>query len=151
MRPVLGIACAAALALPALAFPQKQDDDEPLRCVSMASIRRSTIVNDDSILFYQSGGRIFLNTLDRTCPGLARNGKFMFQVQSGARYVRVCATDTITVLERTGRGFSCGLGEFVPVTQQVAQQLLEPLAPGESQRAITVEPAEVPKAEAPRP
>lgn len=60
--------------------------------------------------------------------------------------MRVCSTDNITVLEPTGRGFSCGLGEFVPIAADVAQQLLDPSAAAPP-RAIVIEPVDPAQAE----
>ena len=127
---MLARACTAALGgvlgvMIAVAATAAEDDDaKPKRCVSMGAIRSTKIVDDATVLFYQAGGRIWLNRLDRECVGLTSNGKFTYEVQSGARYVRLCSTDTITVLERAGRGFSCGLGEFEPISVEAADSLL---------------------------
>ena len=119
-------------------------DGEPLRCVSMNGIRATTIVDDRHLLFRQSSGRVYLNRLDRECVGLARAGKFTYEVQSGARHVRLCASDSITVLERTGRGFNCGLGEFEPISADAAENLVN--GPN---RAVVSIPVELPERAAP--
>jgi hypothetical protein len=125
---------------------EDSDTVEPLRCISMGSVRTTRIVDDTNILFYRRGGDIYLNTLDRRCVGLSRNGKFTYQVESGARYVRVCSSDTITVLESAGHGFSCGLGDFVPIAEEVALQLLDPSS-ARAPAAIVGEPVELPREE----
>jgi hypothetical protein len=120
---------------------QKSDDaDEPLRCLSMASIRSTKVIDDQTVLFFHGRGRVYLNRLERECVGLARNGKFTFEVQTGARHARLCATDSITVLERTGRGFNCGLGMFEPISNEEADTFV--LGPN---RAVTSAPVELPK------
>ena len=75
---------------------------------------------------------------------LARASKFTYQVQTGARHARLCATDTITVLERTGRGFNCDLGMFEPISREEAESLL-----AGPNRAVTSEPVELPPDEVP--
>jgi hypothetical protein len=117
-------------------------DDEPVRCLSMASIRSTRVVDDRTILFFHGRGRVFVNRLERECVGLARNGKFTYEVHTGARHARLCATDSITVLERTGRGFNCGLGMFAPISQDEADTFV--LGPN---RAVTSTPVELPKAD----
>jgi hypothetical protein len=117
-------------------------DDEPVRCLSMGTIRSTRVVDDRTVLFFHGRARIYLNRLERECVGLARNGTFTYQVQSGARAARLCDTDSITVLERAGRGFNCGLGMFEPISQEEADSFL--LGPN---RAVTSTPVEPPKAE----
>ena len=117
-------------------------DDEPVRCLSMGSIRSTRVVDDRTVLFFHGRGRVYVNRLERECVGLARNGSFTYQVQSGARAARLCSTDSITVLESTGRGFNCGLGMFEPISQEEADSFL--LGPN---RAVTSTPVEPPKAD----
>jgi hypothetical protein len=121
---------------------QKNEDanEEPVRCLSMASVRSTRVIDDHTVLFFHGRGRAYLNRLERECVGLARNGKFTFEVQTGARHARLCATDSITVLERTGRGFNCGLGMFEPISDEEADTFV--LGPN---RAVTSAPVELPK------
>lgn len=144
------------LTLAAAHYAAAQDDDgeeiaaEPLKCLSMASVRSTKIIDDRTVLFFQGRGRVYLNRLERECVGLARNGKFTFQVQTGARHARLCATDTITVLERTGRGFNCGLGLFEEISREEADSFL--LGPNRAVTSAPVElPPSVPAAPAPSP
>jgi hypothetical protein len=110
------LAGAATSSLTGVAAQESEDaSPEPVRCLSMASVRSTKVIDDQTVLFFHGRGRVYLNRLERACVGLARNGKFTFEVQTGARHARLCATDSITVLERTGRGFNCGLGMFEPV------------------------------------
>ena len=133
----------AALSLGMAAAQDGDDSDEPVRCVSMNSIRSTKVLDDQRVLFIQSKDKVFLNRLDRECLGLFRNGTFTYKVQSGARHARLCVTDSITVLETTGRGLNCGLGLFEPLSQAEVDNLIAgPRSPG-----ITSAPVELPKEE----
>ena len=129
---------------------EKEADEEPLRCLSMSSIRSTKIVDDSTVLFYQLR-RVYVNRLDRECVGLARSGTFTYQVQSGARYVRLCESDSITVLESGGRGFNCGLGRFDPLSAEEAESFIT--GPNSAVIATPVEPpkSDEPAAPAPEP
>ena len=85
-----------------------------------------------------------MNRLDRECLGLTRSGTFAYKVQSGARHARLCSTDSITVVESTGRGLNCGLGLFEPLSQEEAESLV-----GGPNRSIVSVPVEPPKEEEP--
>ena len=119
---------------------EKENSGEPLKCLSMASVRSTKIIDDSTVLFCQGRGRVYLNRLERECVGLARNGKFTFQVQTGARHARLCATDSITVLERTGRGFNWRLGSFEEISREQADTFV--LGPN---RAVTSTPVDLPQ------
>jgi hypothetical protein len=131
----------AIAAAPLLAADDSRDD-APVRCLSMSGVRTTRIVNDGNILFFQRNGHVYLNVLDQTCVGLSRSGKFTYSVQTGARTVRLCDADTITVLESTGRGFACGLGRFYPVSSETADEMLGAKSEELQRRLIRTEPAE---------
>ena len=128
----------------AAAQEDEEESDEPLRCVSMNSIRSTAVIDDQRVLFFQARDKIFLNRLDRECLGLTRSGTFAYKVQSGARHARLCSTDSITVVESTGRGLNCGLGMFEPLSQEEAESLV-----GGPNRSIVSVPVELPKEEEP--
>ncbi len=139
----------AIAAAPLLAADDAQDDP-PVRCLSMSGVRTTRIVNDGNILFFQRNGHVYLNVLDQTCVGLSRSGKFAYSVQTGARTVRLCDADTITVLESTGRGFTCGLGRFYPVSAETADEMLGVRSEEQQRRLIRIEPAEAETARPPQ-
>jgi hypothetical protein len=141
----LGSVAALSLAS-AAAQDDEEESDEPLRCLSMNSIRSTKVLDDQRVLFIKSRDKVFLNRLDRECLGLFRNGTFTYKVQSGARHARLCDTDSITVLETTGRGLNCGLGLFEPLSQAEIENLIAGPSP-----AITSAPVELPKQEEPPP
>ena len=146
LTALLGSVAALSLAS-AAAQDDEEESDEPLRCVSMNSIRSTKILDDRRVLFIQARDKMFLNRLDRECLGLFRNGTFTYKVQSGARHARLCDTDSITVLETTGRGLNCGLGRFEPLSQAEVDNLIA----GPRSPAITSAPVELPKEQEPAP
>ena len=117
---------------------------EPLKCLSMASIRSTKVVDDNTVLFFHGRGRVYVNRLERECVGLAHNDKFTYEVHTGARHARLCATDSITVLERMGRGFNCGLGLFEEISRDEADAFL-----AGPNRAVTSTPVEMPRSDEP--
>jgi hypothetical protein len=145
LAALLGSVAALSLAS-AAAQDDEEESDEPLRCLSMNGIRSTKILDDQRVLFIQGRDKVFLNRLDRECLGLFRNGTFTYKVQSGARHARLCDTDSITVLETTGRGLNCGLGRFEPLSQAEVESLI--VGPSS---AITSVPVELPKEEEPPP
>jgi hypothetical protein len=126
-KRLFALLATSALALPVASAIAQDDDeeaDEPTRCISMSSVRSTQVLDDGRVLFLQARGRAFLNRLDRECIGLARSGQFTYQVQSGARHARLCANDSITVIETQGRGLNCGLGMFEPLSAEGVESLL---------------------------
>lgn len=137
---------AGAIALSSTGAAAQEDEEaseEPLRCLSMASIRSTKVIDDATVLFFHGRGRVYVNRLERECLGLARYGKFTYEVHTGARHARLCATDSITVLERNGRGFNCGLGMFEPISQDEADGFV--VGPN---RAVTSTEVELPQQDA---
>jgi hypothetical protein len=113
-----------------------QDDEEgvfdrtPKSCILASSIDQTDAIDDQNILFYMRDRGVYRNTLPRKCPGLERENRMSYEL-TGTR--RLCSTDTITVLEQTGLGaggigglhdgFTCRLGEFVPLSPEEIEDL----------------------------
>jgi hypothetical protein len=142
---------AVALSFASASGQEDEAADEPLRCLSMNSIRSTRVVDDERVLFFQARNRIFLNRLDRECLGLARSGTFTYEVQSGARHARLCSTDRITVLEQTGRGLNCGLGVFEPLSAEEVETLVSGPSPAIISVPVAPPAEEPPAAPAPPP
>ena len=147
------LASFAALTIPGLAAEEAPEEDgfdrTPEKCVSVQRIDRTEVIDDQTIVFYMRGNEVYRNYLTRNCPGLERAGKFMYRITGN----RLCGIDTITVLEQIGsrldRGFTCGLGEFHPITEEEVADLelaKERGIAGESD-AIEVEAVELPEGE----
>jgi hypothetical protein len=139
---ILGLAALSFAGAAAAQEDEEQASDEPVRCLSMNSIRSTKVLDDRRVLFLNARDKAWLNRLDRECLGLARSGTFEYRVQSGARHARLCSTDSITVLESTGRGLNCGLGMFEPLSPDELESLIAGPNPTP---AITSAPVELPK------
>jgi hypothetical protein len=129
----------ALLALPMLAATPDSDKDaektasDPLEelledaedCISLRRIQRSEVIDEQTIVFHLSGGQVYVNRLPRRCPGLRHNKAIMYKTSLS----KLCRLDMITVLDSMGFGFqrgaSCGLGSFVPVSEETVELLRE--------------------------
>ncbi len=111
-----------------LAEDEQPDSGKPEgaeNCVSLQSIKKTRIVDDQTIIFYMRGGDIFVNSLPRRCPGLKRAGSYSYATSLS----RLCNTDVIRVLETFGSAFprpaaACGLGFFSPSTKEAIDLML---------------------------
>jgi hypothetical protein len=116
-------------------------DRTPQDCVTTGRIRETDVIDDRTIVFWMRGGQVFSNILERACPGLGRHKRFMHETRGG----RLCEIDTITVLEQwagsISRGFTCGLGQFHPITALEAEDLV--LGPDAAASRSDVEVKEV--------
>jgi hypothetical protein len=139
-----------ACALPLLvggpaAYAQNEGafDRTPQDCVVVSSIDETEALDDQNIIFRMRGNRVYRNHLPRRCPGLERENRFMYETRGG----RLCSIDTITVLEQFGvslqRGFTCRLGEFVPLSPDEIEDLDFSGDGRSSQGVIRAEPVEL--------
>jgi hypothetical protein len=128
--PVL--TCIAALAAAGASSAQEEADRESrdrdrnaTHCVRVQSIDQIDIVDSDTMVFRLRGDDVYRNELPYNCPGLQSGDTLMYRTTVG----QLCDVDVITVLEDWGFGFapgaSCGLGMFHPITEQVADELLQ--------------------------
>ena len=118
--------------LPALAQEDEEGvfDRTPKDCIFASNIDETDAVDDQNILFHMRDRSVYRNHLPRKCPGLERENRISYELQ-GTR--RICSTDTITVLEQSGfgggglgafrDGFTCRLGEFVPLSPEEIEEL----------------------------
>lgn len=97
-------------------------DRTPRDCIVVSSIDETDALDDQNLVFKMRGDRIFKNHLPRRCPGLERENRIAYQTRGG----RLCSIDTITVLEQSGigfrNGFTCRLGEFVPMSPEEIEE-----------------------------
>ena len=149
---MIGAVGILVLATASPARAQDTDDDGWVRCVNTSMIRNTVVVDDQTILFYMRGGKIYENSLPRRCPGLRRERRFSYRTSVG----RLCEIDSITVLQSGGvgldRGASCGLGPFVEIDETAAEAIRsgeledvpegEPLPPAEPEDMGAPEPEE---------
>lgn len=142
----LAVAVAAIGAPSWLAAQDGEDgafDRTPQDCVILQLVDQTDVIDDQNIIFTLRNHKVYRNTLPRKCPNLAREGRFMYQTTTG----RLCSIDTITVLEQFGvglnRGFTCRLGEFVPLSPAEAEDLAVERKEGpRARRGIQARPVE---------
>lgn len=110
------------------AFTQEGEEDKPfdrtpVSCVRVTSIDKTEAVDDQNILFHMRGDTVYRNHLPQRCPRLEQENRIAYQVFGG----RLCDSDTITVLEQSvfglQSGFTCGLGDFVPLSPEEVEDL----------------------------
>jgi len=123
-----GFRLAAALVPLLAAGAVRGQDDEafdrtPRDCLITQSIDQTDAIDDQNIIFYMRGSKVYRNHLPRKCPGLERENRIAYQTHSS----RLCSIDQITVLEDLGGtfrpGFTCRLGEFVPMSAAEVEEL----------------------------
>jgi len=123
-----GFRLAAALVPLLAAGAVRGQDDEafdrtPRDCLITQSIDQTDAIDDQNIIFYMRGSKVYRNHLPRKCPGLERENRIGYQTHSS----RLCSIDQITVLEDLGGtfrpGFTCRLGEFVPMSAAEVEEL----------------------------
>jgi hypothetical protein len=125
MKPGLTVFAVSLMAFLASAPIRAQEGggDAPRRCLSLSSIDYTEVIDDQTIAFFLTGGRVYLNRLDRACRNLDRDRPFNYRTSTG----QLCAIDTITVIEGFGgsviAGDTCGLGEFVPTDEEEIELL----------------------------
>jgi hypothetical protein len=145
-KAICGIALTASVvAASDAARAQRSVEDEPIvrtpeDCVILRRIDRTEVVDDTTILFYMRGGEIYRNSLERTCPDLERVNSFSYRTSTN----RLCSVDTITVFDPISNvpGFTCGLGDFRPITAEEAELLV--IGPDAPDDGIEVETFDVP-------
>lgn len=129
-------AAAAQEAAAQEAGAQDAGNQDRLRCIRLSRIDRTEVMDDQTIAFYLTGGRVYLNRLDRACRNLGRNRPLAYETSTG----QLCASDTITVIEDfagVNAGDTCGLGEFVLTDEEDIEVLKGGREP------VEVEPEEV--------
>ncbi len=122
-------------------------DRTPRDCVVVSTIRQTDAIDDQNIIFRMRGNRVYRNHLPRTCPGLQRENRISFRTSTS----RLCSIDTITVLEQFGvelrPGFTCRLGEFVPLSPAEVEELESREDGKAGQSAIETSSIELPEGE----
>ena len=136
------------LAAAASALGQQDDEDKPFdrtpeNCVTVQRIDQTDAIDDQTIIFRMRGDRVYRNTLPNKCPGLQRENRIAWETHTS----RLCNVDTITVLEDFGiglrPGFTCRLGQFVPLSEAEVEDI-DLRKKGESgQRSIETSEVEV--------
>ncbi|TXS91942.1 hypothetical protein FV139_14545 [Parahaliea maris] len=99
--------------------------DDAEDCVPLQRIDRTEVIDEQTVLFFMRGSEVYANRLPNRCPGLRRNKTIMYKTSLS----QLCNLDVITVLDQMGgglqRGASCGLGDFVPISEATVELLRE--------------------------
>lgn len=126
--PCLVTSTAVATFLSLVAARAQDDFDRtPEDCVHASRIRSTQVLDDQNILFYMRGNRVYRNELPEACPRLASEGRFLYERRVGQSIGRLCRIDSITVLESVGAvpyGATCRLGKFYPITQPEVDEIV---------------------------
>ena len=116
------------LAAAASALGQQDEEDKPFdrtpeNCIIVQRIDQTDAIDDQTIIFRMRGDRVYRNTLPNKCPGLQRENRIGWATSTS----RLCNIDTITVLEDFGvgfrPGFTCRLGQFVPLSEAEVEDI----------------------------
>lgn len=120
--PKLSIfAAAAALAITTFVLPAMAQEDaaDTGMCLNLSTIKETKVIDDQTILFYMRGGKIYRNDLPYRCSGLSFEEGFSYSTSIN----KLCGNrEIITVLDR---GTKCGLGGFTEVSEDQAQALID--------------------------
>jgi hypothetical protein len=93
-------------------------DGPPANCISVQQIRTIRVINDQTIDFEMTGGRVFRNELPLRCSGL----NFNTRIRHNSRTSQLCSLNMVTIESfGSGRsGPSCQLGRFQPMRRAPA-------------------------------
>jgi len=133
--PLLAAAlCAAAFSTSSAAEEEPLSVAQP--CLHQHSIKRTKVLNDQSILFVDRDGQNYVNQLLRQCPSMRRNSLLNYPIVNS----RLCSGNTFTVLWEVGTNnyvpaFVCQLGMFVPVSEDEVTDIMAMTKEPDSPRA----------------
>src|SRR5215471_2419401 len=152
LKPALLAGALAAIALGGATRSSGQDAATAQSCVYMADVRRTTILDDNNILFQMRDGTIYQNRLRTTCFMLKNADRFTYGASS---LRRLCVGDLIQVLPESSFGgapfpmATCTLGNYLPIDKEVADDLIassqgKKTKEGRSRQVMKTEPVELP-------
>ena len=95
---------------------------KPVSCLSLVQIRDTEVLDNRTVDFHVSGGKIYRNTLSHSCPSLLSEQRFSYRTSLN----KLCDVDVIRVLHTYGtelsEGAGCGLGKFQPMEKVTPAQ-----------------------------
>lgn len=123
---MIGVAVAGMLGVAGCAGPDEGTanrsvwvaDGPPTNCISTQQIRTTRVINDQTIDFEMTGGRVFRNELPLRCSGLSFNTR----IRHNSRTSQLCSLNMVTI-DSFGSGRSCAscqLGPFQPMRRAPA-------------------------------
>jgi hypothetical protein len=134
--------------------PSSGQEGAEQTCVYMGDVRRTTVLDDNNILFYMRNGTIYQNHLRNICFMLRSANRFTY---GSSPMRRLCVGDLIQVLPDSSFGgpafpmATCNLGMYLQIDKDVADDLLassqgKKTKEGRSRQVMKTEPVELPPA-----
>ena len=90
-----------------------QATGESKRCVGYSRIRRTEVLDDNTILFHMAGRKTYANILKYECPSLGFQRAIKYTVRGGT----LCNIDYVEVITSSNSGPTCRLGSFYEVVE----------------------------------
>ena len=108
----LMVGAAVAPAAPAMAEEKAEKRNLSDDCINLSLVRRTKVVDDNTILFYMTGGHVKKMTLAFGCPSLKFYESFSYRVHNN----RLCARFD-TIVSRNGAHCPIATVEDLPTTE----------------------------------
>src|SRR5262245_34461780 len=152
LKPALLAGALAVVAVGGATRSSGQDAAAAQTCVYMADVRRTTILDDNNILFTMRNGTVYQNRLRSTCFMLKNANRFTY---GASALRRLCVGDLIQVLPESSFGgtafpmATCTLGNDLPIDKEVADDLVassqgKKTKEARSRQVMKTEPVELP-------
>jgi hypothetical protein len=89
---------------------------EPRDCISASGLNGPQIIDSDTLIYRESGRRIWVSELGAKCPGMQPLNTIVIELHGS----QICRNDRFRVLEggSTIPGPTCMMGKFTPYTKQ---------------------------------
>jgi hypothetical protein len=157
VKPALLAGALAVVAAGGTTKSSSQDAAAVQTCLYMGEVRRTTILDDNNILFYMRNGTVYQNRLRNTCFMLHSTNLFTY---GSSVMRRLCAGDIISVLSDSSFGgapfpmATCNIGNYVPIDKDVADDLVatstgKKTKDSGKRQVMKTEPVELPPATQP--
>lgn len=123
LRLVVALMVGAALAPAAPAMAEEKAEKSNLgdACINLSQVRRTKVIDDNTILFYMTGGHVKKMTLAFGCPSLKFYESFSYRVHNN----RLCARFD-TIVSRNGAHCPIATVEDLPIEEQKKQDDAKP-------------------------
>ena len=98
------------------------------RCLRVTDYEQVDVLNDQALIFWGRGDKVWLNRLRTRCIGLRKNSTLRFDLHS----TQACDMDTVAAIDNFFLRWQkvsgdCALGKFEPISPQQAEVLLAEL------------------------
>jgi hypothetical protein len=117
-RAAIAVAGLPSTVPSALAQDEASIAREPVTCINVSRLQTIEIVDEQTIVFYLPGERIYRNSLHQRCPNLDRTDTIRYDI-TASRLARLCGSEMVD----TEDGIRCRLGRFEPITRDEVKAL----------------------------